>query len=273
VSLRLPDFLVIGAVKSGTTTLYHWLEQQPEIFMSPKKEPRFFDKNWDRGTSWYAEFFTHARDDQLAGEASPQYSNLDAGALAAERIAALLPDARLVYLVRHPVDRMLSEYRYNVQRKLVDGSFLEKDRERIVGASCYHARLSPYIERFPREQICVVRFEDMINADGAGWTQILRHLGLADRPSPGTVHNVTRNYPKATPMTRRLSSMRRKLGLPRPPAALRSALARSRPPVYVDPVTDDDLPVLDEVAPQVWDDITRLEAWLGVSDPLWSRSA
>ena len=272
VTERLPDFLVIGAVKSGTTTLYHWLDDQPEIYMSRKKEPRFFDKHFDRGTQWYAEFFAGARDDQLVGEASPQYSSPPVGHVAAERIAELLPHARLVFVMRHPIERLLSEYRYNVQRKIVHGPLLAQNREKLVGSSCYYARLRPYIDRFPREQLCVVRFEDMIREDGLAWQQIVQHLGLTERPAPGTTHNVTANYPMATPMTRRLSSMRRRLGLPRPPAAVRAALARRRPVDFVDPIQDDDLSALAAVAPEIWADVDRLEAWLGVTEPLWSRA-
>lgn len=158
---RLPDFVIIGAGKSGTTTLYEWLAQQPEIFASSLKEPRFFSRDWDKSLDWYAALFTEAKDHQRVGEASTNYTDVEYCEVAAERMAAVIPDARLVYLIRHPVERLRSQYRHNWRRCVEYEPLAEavlRPANPYVGRSLYYQRLQPYAERFPPEQICVVRF-------------------------------------------------------------------------------------------------------------------
>ncbi len=115
-SSRLPDFIVIGAAKSGTTTLHEWLHRQPEVYCSVLKEPRFFSRDWGKGIDWYAGLFAGAATDQLIGEASTNYTDTNFSELAAERMSATIPCARLVYLLRHPVERLRSQYGHNWRR-------------------------------------------------------------------------------------------------------------------------------------------------------------
>src|SRR6187397_1377370 len=121
-SLRaLPDFLILGAQKAGTTALYSYLRRHPAIVGPSWKEVSFFDRHYARGEAWYrgnfptrlrhalAERRAHAR--AIAGEASPSYVFHPS---APERVAALVPDARLIALVRNPIDRALSHYHHEV---------------------------------------------------------------------------------------------------------------------------------------------------------------
>src|SRR4051794_28774000 len=216
---RLPDFVVIGAAKSATTTLYAWLHEQPEVVMSEPKEPAFFAKRWDLGLDWYRSLFD-APDGVLTGEASTIYTQPPHDTTVARRMADVVPDARLVYVVRHPIDRLLSHYAHSYRKGRIGKNFekaMTDPHSVFVGTSCYHERLSPFIAAFPREQICVVRTEDLVASDDeSGWTAILRHLGLPSRPRPTGAHNVAWQ-PRQSRAVLRVSGARRRLRVPAPP--------------------------------------------------------
>lgn len=277
---RWPDFVVIGAGKSGTTTLARWLDQQPDVLISDPKEPRFFShaERWDRGADWYRSLFADAGPEAVAGEASTAYADPSTAATASRRMADLLPDVRLVYLVRHPIERVRSQYRYHVARGLEPLPLAKAVRvpgNRHVGRSLYHACASPFLEHHPRERLAVVRFEDLVTPGGPGWGQVLDHLGLAPRPAPVSAHNVTadrRHHPSAllrlglragiggrVPRVLRPASDRLRRAIRRPGPAAAGVLARSEGPLPQD--------VLD----LIWADVAAFEALVGTG-PLWERS-
>src|SRR3712207_6690007 len=108
---RLPDFVIIGTQRGGTTSLYHYLSKHPEVLPALRKEIHFFDLNFDRGLDWYLAHF--ARQDQpgLVGEASPLYMfHRDVP----ERVRRVLPNAKFIALLRNPVDRAYSQYQMNL---------------------------------------------------------------------------------------------------------------------------------------------------------------
>lgn len=113
----LPNFLIIGARKAGTTSMYYYLQAHPQVYMSPEKELKFFvpEKNWTRGVAWYEQYFDEAGDAIAIGEASPSYTRYPRSRGIPALIAEVLPKARLIYLVRHPVDRMVSHYLANLR--------------------------------------------------------------------------------------------------------------------------------------------------------------
>src|SRR3954465_14378495 len=110
----MPNLIIIGGLKCGTTSVHHYLGLHPEIGMSRPKELNFFveELNWPLGADWYRGHFTG--DERVQGESSPHYTNEPRFAGVAERIHGLLPEARIVYIVRDPIDRMLSHYLHNV---------------------------------------------------------------------------------------------------------------------------------------------------------------
>ena len=272
---RLPDFVVIGAGKSGTTTLYRWLATQADVFDAPVKEPRFFSQHWDEGLDWYADLFADATPSERVGEASTNYTDPRYDAVAADRMAEVLPAARLVYLVRDPIERLRSQYRYHLRRAVVSAPLAQAVREPdnlYLGRSLYATRLAPFIERFSREQLLVVRFEDLVSDDATAWHRILDHIGLPRRPRPDTAFNVTAEKHQ---VSRSLAWLRDRGLLERShlvPRSLRrrmkSALIRPAKPETTARV---DLRVPDDVAQMIWDDVARLEAWMGTSAPLWPR--
>src|SRR3954454_7151346 len=104
-----PNFFIVGAMKSGTTTMARALSLHPRVFMSNPKELHYFvaGRNWGRGLEWYEEQFAAANGAVAVGEASVTYTQTPVSPGVAERMARLVPDARIIYLVRHPVERML----------------------------------------------------------------------------------------------------------------------------------------------------------------------
>src|SRR2546427_5443241 len=107
----LPNFFVIGAMKAGTTALWSYLGQHPSVYVATK-EPNFFAFAWDRGQDWYESLFEGASGEPARGDISPSYTQYPKGVPA--RIASLVPDARLIYSLRHPIERIQAHYLHAV---------------------------------------------------------------------------------------------------------------------------------------------------------------
>jgi hypothetical protein len=195
--MRLPDFLIIGAQKSGTTWLADQLSLHPGIFMAPE-EIHFFDKaqNFSRGVKWYSEHFAKAGPGQLASEKTPDY--LWANGDGAEghlpdvhlKLYQTLPAARLVVVVRNPVERALSALTHLVRTRRiapphnVDDLLLGRKHHRIRGHGViskgfYYRQLTAYARLFNRSQLLVLVFEDDIaSAPALGLKRSCEFLGL-----------------------------------------------------------------------------------------------
>ncbi|MET0607965.1 MAG: sulfotransferase domain-containing protein, partial [Gaiellaceae bacterium] len=131
----LPDFLVLGAQKAGTTALYEYLRRHPQISGPSWKEVSFFDRHWARGESWYRGNFPNVARTRgkHVGEASPSYVFHP---LAPRRVQEVVPEARLIVLVRNPVDRALSQYNHEVAlgwEPLPFEEALDAEEERLRG--------------------------------------------------------------------------------------------------------------------------------------------
>lgn len=163
-----PHFVVIGAQKCGTTALHAYLRQHPDIFMPSRKELNFFrdDGNYPRGVHWYETFFNDARDDQILGEASPQYARAPDSTHVASRMYDLLPQAKLIYSVRDPFDRMRSAWQQEVARGRESrplGKAILQDH-RYLDHSCYSYQLDAFLAYYDPTQILVVD-ADRLRAD------------------------------------------------------------------------------------------------------------
>jgi len=203
---RLPDFLCLGAQRGGTTTLQLLLSQHPQVFLPACKEVHYFSLQADRPPAWYAEHFAPAPAGALCGEITPYYLfHPEAPA----RIRALLPHARLVVLLRDPVERTLSQVFHSQQLGLEDlplEQALAAEAERLAGAeavlchpsgrhrshqehsylsrSRYGAQLSRYEALFPRRQLLLLRSEDLFERPAVSWRRLQRFLGLTRVPLP-----------------------------------------------------------------------------------------
>ncbi|MGH2953585.1 MAG: sulfotransferase family protein [Solirubrobacterales bacterium] len=177
----LPNLIVIGGLKCGTTSLHHYLSLHPRISMSRPKELNFFiaEMNWELGAKWYASHFDRAA--TVRGESSPHYTNLPRFAGVAERMRSVLGDARLLYMVRDPIDRMLSHYLHNV-----GGGYDDRPLEQALGepGSAYVARsryamqLEPYLEAFGLERITIVTREELKRNRAATMRRLFELLGV-----------------------------------------------------------------------------------------------
>jgi hypothetical protein len=163
---RLPNFLVIGAMKAGTTSLYQYLRVHPQVFMASTKEVNFFNplRNWRRGVGWYASNFEGVGDDVVAvGEASTSYTKYPWIRGVPERIRSVLGDVKLIYLIRDPIERMRSHYLHNLvtgqERRPIERAFSEQPM--YLNISRYSMQLTRYLECFPRERLMIVDSRDL----------------------------------------------------------------------------------------------------------------
>ena len=140
--LRLPDFVIIGAMKAGTTTLFRWLESHPGTSMPTVKEPHFFsvDEKYSKGLAFYAEHFRQAPPGLLTGEASVTYSDPELPQ-AGVRLISDLPNARLIFLTRDPEQRLRSHYLHELRRSREKRTFLDAVTPGVFMSSA--ARTSP----------------------------------------------------------------------------------------------------------------------------------
>ena len=208
----LPDFLVIGAQRCGTSSLYKYLGRHPEVVPSLRKEIEYFTFHYHRGENWYrAHFPLRLRREYLrlrgrglqTFEASPDYLF---DPRVPGRAAELIPDARLIALLRNPIDRAFSHYQHAVrlgQEPLAFEEAIEREPERLAGEwdrlladPAYPARdlgrysyvargiyvdqLARWMERFPRRRILVVRSEDLYERAPQTFAGILDFLELPE---------------------------------------------------------------------------------------------
>jgi hypothetical protein len=265
-------------MKSGTSSLYQWLAAQPEFRLPEVKEPHFFSREevWRRGLDWYGGRFSDEAS-CLVGEASTSYTNPDHCQKAAQRAASVVPDARILYVLRHPVDRMRSHYRHLLWRAQERRSLLEvlADPDNpVTQRSCYHACIAPFLERFPRQQVCIVRFEDLISDDAPAWPVILGHLGVPARPVPVSAHNVSAEHAHFTRAMGWIWRSRLRAIVPKVPRPLRhlgGTVLLRKSLEHQARLSGSTVAIPDELVAPVWRDIARLEQWMGRGEPLWTR--
>lgn len=175
--MPLPDFLIIGAQKAGTTWLRAMLRHHPDVYM-PDRELHFFnkDRTYNRGLDWYARQFRRADADQRIGEKTPNYLWTNVPAKGSDtaphrRIAEALPEVRLIALLRAPTDRALSAYNHHLcrgrfpphismERVLFDDYRDLGERHGVLSMGAYDEQLQDYLELFQRDQLLILIFEE-----------------------------------------------------------------------------------------------------------------
>lgn len=200
---QLPDFIIGGAMKSGTSSLHTILSSHPGVYI-PEGEIHFFSvdditehfqffgrvggewiepsyrTHFKRNLAWYQDFFEPAEPDQLIGEDSTIYL---ASEKAAPRIAELIPDVKLLFLLRDPVERTHSQYRHMLRtgRALLNfEDTLQYHPGTLITRSFYRQQLERYLDHFDRDQIHVVIFEDFVENTQQGVDEVCAFLGLRD---------------------------------------------------------------------------------------------
>lgn len=173
----MPSIIGIGAQRSGTTWIYEMLKAHPEVCMSPEKEVNFFNYHFHNGIRWYEKFFDGCDKNKKTGEYSPTYLSDDQ---VPERICQTVPDARLIISLRNPVDQIYSRYLYRVSRQGYDGSFADalKEDPSLIENAFYYKHIKKFLNRFDRNQILILIYEDLID-DALGFVQrIYRFLNI-----------------------------------------------------------------------------------------------
>lgn len=231
----LPDFVIVGAQKAGTTSLFHCLRQHPRVVPPSSKEVHFFDLNHGRGLAWYRGHFCLERERAalmarhgrpvMTFEASPYYMYHP---LAIERMAEALPGVRAIAMLRHPVERTWSHY-WHERRKgrepLDFEAALAAEPERLrgapacvshahqhhsyVGRSLYAPQVERLIRVLGRDRVCLVRSEAFFADPARETARVLAFLGLP--PAPGIDYGAKNAgaYEKAMPLdvARRLEAV------------------------------------------------------------------
>lgn len=195
--MHLPNLYIAGAMKSGTTSLHHLLCSHPEIFAPERqKEIHFFDveETFDKGLSWLASYYEGADGFRYRLQTSPMYLFIDK---VPERIAEATPNAKLLFIVRNPVDRAYSHYWHEVahgcetntfeQALLIEDERIEKDffhyrHFSYKARGRYCEQLLRFYSRFPEDRIHIIQFESMIS--GPVTEELSRFLRLDDRFQP-----------------------------------------------------------------------------------------
>jgi len=181
---RLPDFLGIGAMKCGTTSLHHYLNQHPELILPDKKESNFFYKQhlYEKGTDWYRSLFRGSG--RISGEISPNYAKSHFVPEMAERIHALLPNVKLIFVVRNPIDRMISHHAHNcgkgVEHRTLESMINELPESNYLQTTRYFFQLSFYLKYFDRDQILLICSEELRKEPHRIMEKIHKFLGVQD---------------------------------------------------------------------------------------------
>lgn len=277
----------MGAARSGSTSLYRHLRSHPDVFLPGRKELHFFDKHWEQGLDWYRAHYADAAGQAAVGDATPTYMYK---AAAVGRMAATLPDARLIAILRNPVDRAYSHYWMNRSQwkerlsfeaalaaepaRLAEG---DGRRRRGVPGSCAYVDRGRYLHQlqrlcnhYPRHRLLVLVFEEDLRAQPErGYGAVCRFLEIDDAfPVPeldrAANRSVSYRFQTLGRITRRLPRP-----LPRPLQPVVSAVARvnEQPLTYppMEPATRDRL------LAQFRADNDSLASWLDRDLSLWDQ--
>lgn len=206
---KWPTFIIAGAPRSGTTSLYRYLRGHPEVHVSPIKETHFFDDRLDEAgddpeeiaeaEAWYRDLFGEADETQARGEATPAYFyHPDVP----DRIRDKVPEARILILLRDPVERAQSHYLFRVREGYEDRPFVEfleaqleewPDGSAYLRVGLYHRHVERYVETLGRDQVKILLFEDLkerpleLLRDVAGFLDV--DPGPMSEVDHGTRHN------------------------------------------------------------------------------------
>ena len=183
---RLPDFVIIGAMKCATSTLHEQLAAQRGIFMSTPKEPNFFSDEdiYARGMDWYTGLFASAKPGDLCGESSTHYTKLPVHPNVVERLAEHVPDAKFIYVMRHPVQRLVSAYIHEWSERTITEPIDDAVRKhaRLIDYSRYAMQLRPYLQRFGTDRVLPIFFEAMNHNPQQTLGRACRFLGYPGSP-------------------------------------------------------------------------------------------
>lgn len=204
---RWPDLFIIGAQRAGSTSIYDLLRRTEGIFMSPVKEPHYFSSIADkylspkpiRDKKKYIELFKHAKEDQLVGEASPTYLT---DLKSAELIHQIIPNAKIIMILRDPVERAYSQYLLRISNgKIYSFSDAIKEaletkddayKKRIIYDGLYYYGVKKFLDMFGIQNVKILLFEEFIKDPKKTIKDVLMFLGV--KSEPPDYNKISHNY-------------------------------------------------------------------------------
>jgi hypothetical protein len=283
-----PTFIIIGAQKAATTSLYHWLRQHPQIFLSGQKELDFFSETerYANGIDYYRrKWFANAGTAIAIGDVSPQYM---LSAATPARIARDLPNVKLIAILRNPIDRAVSHHsmlrKWGVEqrsfgvaaRELAKSghALIEHTHTNPLVGGLYGAILGRYLELFPRRALCIEFYEDLIEQPQRRLQHILDFIGVDSAFVPddiGDVYNrraTQRRFPAFEDWIMRRHVLKRAISAVVPPVLLSRFLFWFDTEFNVKRSEQDEEPALDAPLRQFLvdyfrPDVARLELLIG----------
>lgn len=195
--MKLPTFLIIGIEKSGTTSIYNYLKQHPQVYMSPIKETNFLEREWEdvdnpnpkkiRTFEAYCNLFKDATDEVAIGEASPNYLFHYKGS--SERIERYVPDVKMMAILRDPVQRAYSDYLMHVRdainygkvSSLYEQAKFKSETSFTIRKGFYYEPVKYFFDKFGRDRVKIYFYDDLCRDSVALMQDIYRYIGVDDR--------------------------------------------------------------------------------------------
>lgn len=199
--MTLPNFLIVGVQKAGTTSIYNYLREHPQVYMSLVKETNFLEKDWENlppeqqnkngivTLDKYCELFAEVKEEIAIGEASPNY--LFHYESSAARIKKYVPNAKLIVVLRNPVERAYSDHLMHLRdaigyRGLSEQIKHSSHKSFILRKGFYYAPLAYYFDQFGREQVKVFFYDDLCNNPQEFMAEFYQYLGVNKQFRPNT---------------------------------------------------------------------------------------
>jgi hypothetical protein len=272
----LPDFIVIGAMKAGSTTLHRYLRGHPQIVMSDPKELHYFveERSWSEGEDWYRSHFP-VRPGVVCGEASVTYTQAALYAGVPARMAQVVPQARLIYLLRDPVERMRSHYVHELaalrEHLPIERALCEQPK--YLDVSRYAGQLDRFLAHYPQGQILLLTSEALFARPREVLAQVFTFLGVDPSYEPPAPVHVNQSSRKSVPspfVHRLRSSHAARAVVHRIPVPMRDRIKAGVPRRPLDPqktVLSEEF--RDELRAELRPDVRRLRPLLGADVDAW----
>jgi len=181
---NLPNLIIIGAQKCGTTSMHYYLSYHPQITMSREKELNFFiqERNWHKGIEWYKSNFNSEA--KVRGETSPNYTNFPSWSGVPERMHSVVPETRLIYIVRDPIDRIIAHYIHyyaeGLEHRKLSDALKDFNNNIYVCRSKYYMQLEQYLNYFSKSNILITTLEDLYSHRLQTLQEVFRFLDVDD---------------------------------------------------------------------------------------------
>lgn len=184
-----PDFVLVGPQKCATTWIYECLKEHPEVLVPDRDAVHYFDMNYRKGDEWYADQFSDYNGEPIVGEATPSYVRCSA---CPRRIHETVPDAKILFSLRNPVDRAFSHYWHEKEKSKISFEFEEVFTnydlfQNWVETGQYYRHIERYREYFDDDRIGVFFFDDLVASEEAFITDIYRFIGADSAFTPSII--------------------------------------------------------------------------------------